>query len=243
MKRRLFTLPVLALLILPALSLLAQEGDQTNALQCSDIAPPTAAPTYYIGAGNVYFDQGDYTRAIVAYTCALQLDPNYAPAYVSRGYAHAAQLNNEAAALDYDRALALDGNLVSAYNNYGLLYASEGNFGLALTQLNLAVALAPNNAVSYNNRGVVHAIEGNYDLAIADLKQAIALDPNYAAPHASLGATYSAMAAASYDEYFAVAGENAVLPGITSENILETLEQRNITGDFSLWLSFMTPVR
>src|SRR5688572_27689441 len=104
-NRRIYLVLLMALLAIPVL--LAQDIEP---LECSDIAPPTAAPTYYIGAGNVYFDAGDYSRAIAAYTCALQLDPNYAPAYVSRGYAHAAQLNDDAAALDYDRALALDGN-------------------------------------------------------------------------------------------------------------------------------------
>jgi tetratricopeptide (TPR) repeat protein len=237
---------LMALFLLAIPALLAQEASETaepDGLKCSDIAPPTAAPTYYIGAGNVYFDAGDYSRAIVAYTCALQLDPNYAPAYVSRGFANAAQLNDEAAAADYDRALALDGNLVTAYNNYGLLYAGQGNFGLALTQLNLAVALAPTNAVGYNNRGVVHAIEGNYELAIADFKQAITLDADYSAPHASLGATYTAMANASYDAYYEIEGEGAILPGVTAENILAALEQRDTTGDFTIWLSFMTPTK
>jgi tetratricopeptide (TPR) repeat protein len=219
------------------------QAQTTGEPKCSDIAPLTALPTYYIGLGNVYFDRGDYTRAIIAYTCGIQLNPAYAPAYVSRGYAQAAQLNFEQAQADYEKALALDGNLVTAYNNFGLLYASEGNFGLALSQLNLAVALAPQNPALYTNRGIVHAIEGNYDLALADFEQALALNPDYAPAHAALGATYSAMATASYARYQEIVGAGVALPGLTPQNVLTTQLERSITGDFSIWLAFMIPTR
>lgn len=232
-------LSLLILLMLGVSSLQAQ----SNEPKCSDIAPLTALPAYYIGLGNVYFDRGDYTRAIIAYTCGIQLNPAYAPAYVSRGYAQAAQLNNEQAQADYEKALALDGNLVTAYNNFGLLYTSEGNFGLALTQFNLSIALSPQNPTLYTNRGVVHAIEGNYDLAIADFEQALALNPDYAPAHAALGATYSALAAASYTRYQDIMGAGVALPGLTAQNILTAQIERSITGDFSIWLAFMTPTR
>lgn len=226
--------------------LLAQDATPTSAAEpipCSALAPAAAAPPYYIGLGSVYFERGDYTRAIVAYTCALQLDADYAPAYVSRGFAHAAQLNNDAARADYETALALDGNLVSAYANYGLLYASEGNFSLALTQLNLAVALAPSDPAGYVNRGIVHAIEGRYDAALVDIQQALGLNPDYAPAYAAQGAVYSALAAASYAEYTAKAGANAVLPGVTPGNILRSQTDRAQTGDFTIWLAFLIPAR
>lgn len=207
---------------------------------CDGIAPLDAQASYFLGLGDVYFDSGLYPRAIEAYSCALMRDGSHAQAYVRRGFARAALLDEEAAAQDYETALALDGNLVSAYNNYGVLYTNQGNFGLALTQFNLAAALAPQNPSILVNRAVIHAIEGRYDQAVADLNQAITLDPNFAPAYAALGATYSAMAEAQYARFQEVS-EGAVLPGLTPERILEALLQRRTTGDYGIWLSFLIP--
>jgi tetratricopeptide (TPR) repeat protein len=207
---------------------------------CAGIAPLDAQASYFLGLGDVYFDSGLYPRAVEAYSCALMRDGSYAQAYVRRGFARAALLDEEAAAQDYETALALDGNLVSAYNNYGVLYTNQGNFGLALTQFNLAAALAPQNPSILVNRAVIHAIEGRYDQAVQDLNQAITLDPNFAPAYAALGATYSAMSEAQYAKFHEVQ-DNAVLPGLTPQRILEALIQRRTTGDYGVWLSFLIP--
>ncbi len=244
--RPLFKLSLLLLLvgggILLAPSLLAQDRS-SDGDPCLEIAPERATHTFFVGLGDVYFEQNDYTDAIVAYTCAIERNETYAPAYINRGFAYAIQLNFPPALEDYNRALELDGNAITAYNNRGLLYFNQGTFGLALTDFTLAVTLNPNFAIAYHNRGLVHAAEGNYELAITDLQQAIALDADYAAPHASLGAVYTAQALESYQQYREVAGEGAVLPGISAENILSRIEEGAQLGTFSTWLDFATPAR
>lgn len=207
---------------------------------CAGIAPEGAQAAYFLGLGDVYFDSGLYPRAIEAYSCALMRDGSYAAAYVRRGFARAALLDEEAAAQDYETALALDGNLVSAYNNYGVLYTNQGNFSLALTQFNLAAALAPQNASVLVNRAVIHAIEGRYDQAVNDLNQALVVDPNFAPAYAALGTTYSAMAEAQYARFQEVS-DNQVLPGLTPQRILGELIRRRTTGDYGVWLSFLIP--
>lgn len=227
-----------ALILTMPLITLAQTEDP-----CEDLAPAGADPPYYVGLGDAYFALGNYTRAIVIYTCAIDLDPDYALAYVNRGFAHAVQHNDPPAMADYNRALELNEGLVEAYNNRGLLYTNQGNFGLAIADFTVALALAPDYAIAYNNRGVVHAIEGNHDLALVDFQEAVALDPEYAAPHASLGALYSALAAQSYRDYFGIVGEGRIPPAGDPDTVLNALSETLITGNFSVWLPLLTPAQ
>ena len=232
----------LPLLVVAGLLLsLTAVGLAQDEITCEALAPPGVSPTYFIGLGDAYFSQGDYTDAIIAYTCAIEANPDYAPAYVNRGYAHAAQHNDPEALADYERALERDDTSVAAYNNRGVLYTNQGNFGLAITDFTLAITLDPDYAVAYNNRGVVHAAEGNYDLAMADFEQAIALDPDYAAPHASLAAVYSALAMAQYQQYQEIVGPHVAIPGGSPESVLVTIQDSRETGSFAVWLSYLTP--
>jgi len=229
-----------------AMSLFAMLSGRLTAqveLECDEPLIENASPTYYIGQGDVYFEGGDYARAVRAYSCALEIDPNFASVYASRGYAYAALSDSENALADYNRALELDETLIAAYNNRGALYTRLGNFGLAIGDFELVIALDPDNAVAYNNRGIVHAAEQNYDLAIADFQQAIALDPTYATPQASLGAVYSALAAQSYQNFMNISGEEARLPAGTPNEVLQAVDDSLRNGDFSVWLPLLTPAR
>ncbi len=235
------------LLLLLAGTITAQENSETPDSEdergtiCFDAAIPDAAPSYYIGIAEVQFARKDYNGAIFTYNCVLERQPDYAPAYASRGYAYAALGDITQALADYEQALVLDEALVAAYNNRGLLYTTQGNFGLALNDYTLALALEPDNAETYNNRGVVHAIEGGYDLALADFEQALALDPTFATPHASIAAVYSARAAQAYQAYIDTAGDNARLPAGTPDRVILDLDEALRDGNFSVWLSLLTP--
>lgn len=231
---------ILAIILLIVVS--GRLAAQTE-LECDEPLIENAAPTYYIGQGDVYFKGGNYTRAIRAYSCALVIQPDFASVYASRGYAYAALSDSENALADYNRALELDETLIAAYNNRGALYTRLGNFGLAIGDFELVIALDPENAIAYNNRGVVHAAEQNYDLAIADFQQAIALDPTYAMPRASLGAVYSALAARSYQDFINLSGERARLPAGTPNEVLQAVDDSLRNGNFSVWLPLLTPAR
>lgn len=228
---------LLVLLILLALPLTSQAQEQPT---CETLAPADVSATYYLGLGDAYITQGDYTRAIIAYTCGIDREPNVASAYLSRGIAHAAQFNGTQALADYNRALELDANLLAAYNNRGLLYSQEANYGLAIADFTLLTSLAPDYAPAYHNRALVHAAEGNYDLAIQDLQQAIALDPTYAAPNAALSAVYLALAAQSYTQYESVRGQ---LAPTDVNSLLRSVQAAQQTGDPSVWFSLATPMR
>lgn len=66
-----------------------------------------------------YLSEGNYEEAIIAFTAAIEIDPNRAEAYVGRGDAYVASGETEenlaAALADYEAALELDETLVDAY--------------------------------------------------------------------------------------------------------------------------------
>lgn len=195
--------------------------------------------TYYVGQGDSLFARVNYSAAAHSYTCALDLKPDYAPAYARRGYAYAELGDSERALADYEQALSLDETYIPAYVNRGALYTRLGNFGLAINDLTLAISLDPSNVTALNNRAVVHAIEGNYDLALDDLNAAIQLDAQYAQPYATRAAIYSALAARDYQQFVTTSGTNR-LPAGTPAEVIIAVDDSIRTGDFSVWLSLLT---
>jgi tetratricopeptide (TPR) repeat protein len=197
---------------------------------------------YYVGVGNAYFRQIDYTNAIAAYTCALDLDAGYVPALVRRGYAFTIQGDEARALADYNRALELDDANVEAYTNRGVLYMREGNFGLAIGDFTLVIAFRPDEPVAYNNRAIAYAAEGSYDEALADLNTALELDPEYAQAHASLGALYTALAVQSYREYREISlGGDFRLPGRRPTDVIGAVEEDGVIREFDVWVPYLAP--
>lgn len=197
---------------------------------------------FHIGRGDSFFLQGDLTRAIEAYTCAIQFDPSYVPAYVNRGYANAAQRNDLAALDDYNKALELDPSSVAAYNNRGLLYLSQGRFQQAYDDFEQVVSLAPDSPIGYHNRAIVNASEGFYDFALEDLAQAITLDPNFSEAYATRGAVYLALASIDYQTYNDQQGYDANAQTGNSATMLRGIDNDVRNEGFGVWLPLLVPL-
>lgn len=202
---------------------------------------PTQTASYYVGLGDAYFTAKNYNEAIAAHSCAIEKDPTYAPGYAARGYARSVQGDEPGALEDFNRALELDEAFIDAYVNRGALYMRQGNFALALNDMTLALALDPENVSALQNRAVVHAAEGTYDAAMADLNLAISLAPDDPGPHAVLGALYLALAAQSYNDFRALAGESIPITGGAPSGLYLSLERSVVTGTFGEWLAFLRP--
>ncbi|MCU0464128.1 MAG: tetratricopeptide repeat protein [Anaerolineae bacterium] len=200
-------------------------------------------PAYFIGLGDVAFASRNYTTAIERYTCAIALKPDFAPLFVSRGFAYAQLLDYDGAMADYDTAIALDEVLPLAYINRGTLYTRLGVFGLAIGDFTLASGLNPSDPLPYVNRAVVHAMEGNLDLALSDLEAAIAIDPDFAPTYPALGAVYSALAAQSYQRFTELEGDSAPLPAGTPAEVMVAVDDSLRNGDTNIWLTLLTPAQ
>ncbi|MBL8132233.1 MAG: tetratricopeptide repeat protein [Anaerolineae bacterium] len=203
---------------------------------------PSRDTAYFVGIGNAWYNAGDLTRAIAAYSCALERDPTSAEALARRGYARSAQGDDAGALADLEEALALDPEYVDAYVHRGVLYVRQGIFALAQADFDAALRLDPPNVVALHNRAVAYAAEFRYALALADLDAALAIAPDDPELHAALGAVYLGLAAESYGQFRALAGDNIPVTGGAPQTLYLALERNALSGNFGEWLAFLRAV-
>ncbi|MGI0479732.1 protein kinase domain-containing protein [Geminocystis sp. CENA526] len=133
----------------------------------------------YFKTGYNYRELKQYEKAIIDYTKAIELDPNYIYAYNNRGVVYENLKEYEKAIMDYTKAIELDPNYKSAYNNRGIVYGQLKEYEKAIMDYTKAIELDPNYTYAYNNRGVAYENLKEYEKAIMDYTKAIELNPNY----------------------------------------------------------------
>jgi tetratricopeptide (TPR) repeat protein len=144
----------------------------------------------HIHRGLVYYEKGDFDRAIVDDTEAIKLDPKFIDAYVNRGIAYDSKGNDDRAIADYDKALEINPTDAHALGNRGLAYYHKGDLDRSLADLDRAIAADPNQANHRSNRGQTRVAKGDFDGAIADYDKAIELNPKLADAYMGRGWTY-----------------------------------------------------
>ena len=96
-----------------------------------------------------YLSEGNYEEAILAFTAAIEIDPNRAEAYVGRGDAYVASGETEenlaAAQADYEKAIELDETYAEAWLGLADVYIRQGDYDRALEILQEALESTGNN--------------------------------------------------------------------------------------------------
>jgi tetratricopeptide (TPR) repeat protein len=114
-------------------------------------------------------------KAIEYLNNAIRLQPDYADAYYSRGFAYNDLGQYQSAIKDYNKAIRLKPNDAIAYSNRGKAYAKLGHKQLAIKDFNEAIRLQPDYVNAYNNRGFAYLLQGNNKLGCRDAKKACAM--------------------------------------------------------------------
>ena len=130
--------------------------------------------------GHTDINNGDYDRAIVAFSDAMRLDPKNALAFANRGTAYGKKGDNDRAIADFNEAIRLDPNYALAFFNRALTYSKKGDNDRAIADYTEAIRLKPDVAMTFNNRGFLYFKKGDTRRAIADFDEAIRLDPKSA---------------------------------------------------------------
>ena len=144
----------------------------------SQVNRPRSAATYLI-EGSKKEKLRDYQGAIVNYTEAIRLKPDYAKAYFKRGLAETRLERYVIAINDYDTAIRLKPDYTEAYLSRGLAKYQLGQYYTAIADCNAAIRLKPDFAQAYLSRGLAKVALKRYEDAITDYNTAIRFKPNY----------------------------------------------------------------
>ena len=106
--------------------------------------------TYY-NSGNIWLRKGDKDRALVDFSNAIQLNPNYAEAYYTRGIVYSHMGIYQKAIEDLNKAIALKQEYADAYNNRGAAYLLQGNTEIGCPNVQKACELGSCNALKVAN--------------------------------------------------------------------------------------------
>lgn len=116
--------------------------------------------------------RGHYRDAIVLYSQALSLDPQYVDAYAQRGFAYYNLKNYPAALADYGAALRINLHLAPVHFYRGLARFELGDTNAAIQDFTSALELDVSYAKAYYQRGRAYADLGDRRAAAVDLRQA-----------------------------------------------------------------------
>jgi tetratricopeptide (TPR) repeat protein len=124
-------------------------------------------------------EEGLHDQAIEEYDRAIELDSDYADAYVGRGDAYYYLGEYQPAIEDYDQAIELDPDFADAYVGRGDAYYYLGEYQPAIEDYDQAIELDPDYADAYDSRGWAHYYLGLETEAEADFVKACSLDSQY----------------------------------------------------------------
>jgi len=130
----------------------------------------------YYKAGEDFSRALNYKDAIVQFSKAIELDPDFDKAYISRAGAYSNIGEHKNAAEDYDRALVFEEKEPELYFFSGKQWHLHGNYEMAVSKLSLAIELKKNFLEAYEVRSQVYMVLGNYDLALEDCLRCLKLE-------------------------------------------------------------------
>jgi tetratricopeptide (TPR) repeat protein len=163
------------------------------------------SPSKYLDQAETHYKQGELVAAIQDLNQAIEVNPDHAAAYYSRGKVRQKQAKFEAAIQNYNQAIEINPDYTLAYVNRGLTHRLQGNLETAIADLEKAKylfqdqgrikskkyqTLQINLAKVYYEQGVNTAKNGNLDKALTSYTKAIKLNPNDAKAYNNRGFTY-----------------------------------------------------
>jgi tetratricopeptide (TPR) repeat protein len=155
-------------------------------------------PDIVEGAAEAYFRLGwlyqapldDPEKAERNYTHAIELDPEFAMAYVGRGNNYYDMGEYAKAECDYTRAIELNPEFAMAYINRGNNYYGMGKYTQAESDYTRAIELNPEFVEAYVGQGLIYNAMGEYAKAESDYTRAIELNPEFAMAYNDRGINY-----------------------------------------------------
>ena len=120
----------------------------------------------------------DLDTIISHHTRAIESNPNFGPAYFTRGRMYIKQGNIDLAIADYNRAIELNPDNAMSYHLRGHAYFQKEEHDIAIVNYSMALILNPGEAIVYIWRGNAYKEKGDMSRAIKDFRRAVGMNPN-----------------------------------------------------------------
>ena len=141
--------------------------------------PGTPAPAVEaFNRGRDLMKRRQFADAVQAFTKAVDIRPDSAQGYLSRGSAYQHLEQFDAAMRDYSRAIRLNPRMTNAYIGRAQCYVHQQQDGPAFDDFNQAIALKPEAAVALHGRAWIYLRRKAYHKSLADFNESIRLSPN-----------------------------------------------------------------
>ena len=121
--------------------------------------------------GNAYNGRQQYDRAIAEYKKAIEIAPNFSPAYNSLGYAYRPTGNNAEAEKAFKKYIELVPNDPNPYDSYAELLMKTGRFDESIEQYRKALSIDPHFGSSHVGIAADLMFQGKHDQAIAEAQK------------------------------------------------------------------------
>ncbi|MEM8503706.1 MAG: tetratricopeptide repeat protein [Cyanobacteria bacterium P01_D01_bin.1] len=143
--------------------------------------------------GRAYSSTEEYSKALVDFSRAIELDPEYKWAITERGKTHLLMNNYPEALVDFSRAIELDPEDQWATALRGYAYRLMERYSEAISDFSRAIELDSEGQWATAQRGKTYLLMDSYPEALADFSRAIELDPEDQWATAQRGGTYLLM--------------------------------------------------
>ncbi|SDI70599.1 type IV pilus biogenesis/stability protein PilW [Propionivibrio dicarboxylicus] len=129
---------------------------------------------------SLYFQSGNLIVALEELTIAISIDPDYAPAYSTRGLALYHIREFDSAEKDFRRALSLNEKDPEINNNYGWYLCHTGKVRESIPYFEKAIRnpLYMTPEIAHLNAGACHAMLGELDTAEAYVRKTLRFSPD-----------------------------------------------------------------
>jgi len=127
----------------------------------------------YFYRGKRFYDLGEYDKAILDFTRAIELERNYVFAYVERGLAWEKKGFHEKALADFNNALEINPQYTKAYKDRASTWQAMGEYAKAIEDYNKVIELEPENSEAFYQIGCIYSKQKDKEDALQFLEMAL----------------------------------------------------------------------
>jgi Tfp pilus assembly protein PilF len=145
-------------------------------------AQSPASARKFVKQGSLLMSRNKVDAAIESYSRAIELNPNYAEAYVNRGLARRAKGDLAGSIEDYEKAGSIDpksieGNrfVAESYSNRGYIKLNALEVDNAIQDFTMAIKINPDDPDHYYKRGLARFINEDLLQALEDLNKSLSI--------------------------------------------------------------------